>query len=72
MKVCCLFSYRENRYLLFLTENYVALDILKRFLSDLNSAQLTSADGTAEVLEPHVLFGSCFPKDNRYIQVIIL
>ena len=27
-------SYRENRYLLFLTENYAALQVLKRYLQE--------------------------------------
>lgn len=63
-------SCRESRYLLFLTENYVALDILQHYLRDLNAAQLM-AEGTPELLEPHILFGSCFPKDNQYIQVSI-
>ena len=29
-----LFLYRENRYLLFLTENYAALQVLKRYLQE--------------------------------------
>ena len=29
-------SYRENRYLLFLTENYAALQVLKRYLQEVS------------------------------------
>ena len=32
--VSILFLYRENRYLLFLTENYAALQVLKRYLQE--------------------------------------
>lgn len=65
------YTIRENRYLLFLTENYVALDILKHYLSDVNTLhQLDSAEGNPEEnLEPYVLFGSSFPKDKEYTQV---
>ena len=65
---------RENRYVLFLTENYAALDILKNpknYLSD----KLRIADQQGLSLEPgkdvqpFILFGSSFPKDKEYTQV---
>ena len=60
----------ENRYLLFLTENYAALDILKHYLSGVDSSQtLNTADVKQETMEPFVLFGSSFPKDKEYTQV---
>ena len=49
---------RESRYLLFLTENYAALSILQQDL-------LLHAENP-----PFVLFGSSFPKDREYTQVI--
>ena len=49
---------RESRYLLFLTENYAALRILQiDILFDMNNP-------------PFVLFGSSFPKDREYTQVL--
>ena len=48
----------------------MALDILQHYLRDLNAAQLM-AEGIPELLEPHILFGSCFPKDSQYIQVSV-
>jgi len=74
-------TFRENRYLLFLTENYAALEILRHYLSDVMcSSPLTSvadiapgSDGSGERLlekmEPFILFGSSFPKDKEYTQV---
>ena len=65
---------RENRYVLFLTENYAALDILKNpknYLSlsdELNVAQSTG-DVAANDIQPFILFGSSFPKDKEYTQV---
>ena len=53
--------------MLFLTENYVALDILKHYLGNVNLAE-----GHHEEMEPYILFGSSFPKDKEYTQVIIL
>ena len=64
--------YRESRYLLFLTENYVALDILKHYLGTVNAMhQLDMAEGQPdhEEMEPYILFGSSFPKDKEYTQV---
>ena len=90
---------RENRYLLFLTENYAALEILKQYLQDQDrtfpqfpsqsdeSAPQTigqsdesapqSTEESEELslkpweMEPFVLFGSSFPKDKEYTQVIV-
>ena len=51
-----LLDFRENRYLLLLTENYSALKILQQ-------TDLTDRD-------PVILFGSSFPEDINYTQVI--
>ena len=60
--------YRENRYLLFLTENYAALDILKHYIrGKVHSRGGLSVSDDAE--EPYTLFGSSFPKDREYTQV---
>ena len=50
-------DFRENRYLLLLTENYSALRILQQ-------TDLTDRD-------PVILFGSSFPEDINYTQVIM-
>ena len=60
------FSCRENRYLLFLTENYAALQVLKHKLHEAVSMSSKSNDRKKE---PFVLFGSSFPKDREYTQV---
>ena len=62
--------YSENRYVLFLTENYAALDILKNPKSYLEEGLdiSQSKDGVADV-QPFILFGSSFPKDKEYTQV---
>ena len=53
-----------------MTENYAALDILKHYLSGVDSSQtLNAADVKQETMEPFVLFGSSFPKDQEYTQV---
>ena len=57
--------FRESRYLLFLTENYSALQTLKQYI--ITTTETSSTDG--EFNEPFVLFGSSFPKDNEYSQV---
>ena len=74
-------TFRENRYLLFLTENYAALDILRHYLNDVvrssHSDSVASiapgSDGSGERLlekmEPFILFGSSFPRDKEYTQV---
>ena len=75
------FFCRENRYLLFLTENYAALQVLKHYLNEVVglscnvpiSAALEEEMGQESVrrrrMEPFVLFGSSFPKDREYTQV---
>ena len=66
---------RENRYLLFLTENYAALEILKQYLHDQEgphtpqSVEPAGASLKPWEMEPFVLFGSSFPKDKEYTQV---
>ena len=82
-----LLMYRENRYLLFLTENYAALEILKQYLQDqegtfpqcIDQSDESVPQSTGELdelslkpweMEPFVLFGSSFPKDKEYTQVI--
>ena len=71
--------HRENRYLLFLTENYAALEILKQYLQDREGEPLLPRDGLHHEeeettlkpweMEPFVLFGSSFPRDKEYTQV---
>ena len=56
---------RESRYLLVLTENYAALPIVWKEL-------LRSDDETRLGDEPVVIFGSSFPKDQEYTQVLTL
>ncbi|XP_070250935.1 E3 ubiquitin-protein ligase RNF213 isoform X3 [Myotis yumanensis] len=46
----------ESRYLLVLTRNYVALQILQRTLF-------------AEDQQPEIIFGSSFPRDQEYAQI---
>jgi hypothetical protein len=61
---------RENRYLLFLTENYAALDILEHYIRGKKherAAGLEEEEDTAAA--PFTLFGSSFPKDKDYTQV---
>ena len=72
---------RENRYLLFLTENYAALQVLKHYLHEVVglSSNVPISDALEEDMggesirrrrmEPFVLFGSSFPKDREYTQV---
>ena len=66
---------RENRYLLFLTENYSALHVLKHYLhKEINLTVTQEGTGLEEKkhkqrMEPFVLFGSSFPKDREYTQV---
>jgi hypothetical protein len=50
-----------------LTENYVALDILKHYLGNIHAIP----EGHPEEMEPYILFGSSFPKDKEYTQVKI-
>ncbi len=74
-------SCSENRYLLFITENYAALEVLKHYLNEdvgMSTSELLQAHDIAELdeiprrkrkMEPFVLFGSSFPKDREYTQV---
>ena len=77
-------SCSENRYLLFLTENYAALQVLKHKLHEaigisIKNEESTSGQGLElneserdikrRRKEPFVLFGSSFPKDREYTQV---
>ena len=75
------YTHRENRYLLFLTENYAALEILKQYLQD-HEGEPSSPPGSGELsedrdestlkpweMEPFILFGSSFPKDKEFTQV---
>ena len=77
-----LVSFRENRYLLFLTENYAALEVLKHKLhesvmalsstapeSSVGSSITSSIKAARRTTEPYVLFGSSFPRDKDYTQV---
>jgi len=52
------YSNSESRYLLFMTENFAALRVLQQHLLQDNEQP------------PYVLFGSSFPKDMEYTQVI--
>ena len=73
--------FRDSRYLLFLTENYAALQVLKHYLHEVVgfssnvpiSAGLEEEMGEESVrrqrMEPFILFGSSFPKDREYTQV---
>ena len=49
--------FRESRYLLVLTENYAALPIVLQELHEKKE-------------EPIVIFGSSFPKDQEFTQVL--
>ena len=62
-KDCIYFTFlRENRYLLFLTENYAALNILKHYIN-------IGFDSKDSSNQPYILFGSSFPKDKDYTHV---
>ena len=64
--------HRENQYLLFLTENYAALEILKQYLHDQEGGHPAPSDQLKPwEMEPYVLFGSSFPKDKEYTQVSV-
>lgn len=67
---------RENRYLLFVTENFAALEVLKDFIAATMKKMLKERDGAVENgdsavenRKPMVLFGSSFPKDCTFTQV---
>ena len=65
------FILRENRYLLFLTENYAALRVLNHYLKvTVGTSNMQSGINTGDTtVEPFVLFGSSFPKDKDFTQV---
>lgn len=63
----CSFS-RENRYLLFITENYAALQIIQSHLQNVIELSNNYAK-ESERTKAFVLFGSSFPKDKMYTQV---
>ena len=77
------YFHRENRYLLFITENYAALEVLKQYLKDNDNEHESEFEEEEEVvstsmedkepkpweLEPFILFGSSFPQDKEYAQV---
>ena len=68
----CLLSCSENRYLLFLTENYAALEILNHYLRDVvGTASADPVETRPEDMHPFILFGSSFPKDKEYTQVMV-
>ena len=75
--LCCGKNCRENRYLLFLTENYAALQTLQHFL-EVNYHNMEKSDGSSaphslesdvDKQPPLILFGSSFPKDKHFTQV---
>ena len=70
IKLGCIF-FSENRYLLFLTENYAALDILEHYLEVGSGEDSPSEEDSDSVVpsKPFILFGSSFPKDKDYTQV---
>jgi hypothetical protein len=63
-------NYSENRYLLFLTENYAALDILEHYIRGKKQERAVDAEEKKDTAAaPFTLFGSSFPKDKDYTQV---
>ena len=65
----------ENRYLLFLTENYAALDILEHYIRGKKHERVGALEpeetvATTHTWKPFTLFGSSFPKDKEYTQVL--
>ena len=66
----CTFVYHsENRYLLFLTENYAALDILEHYIRGKKHDKAVASKEKDTAAAPFTLFGSSFPKDKDYTQV---
>lgn len=67
----CTFS-SENRYLLFLTESYAALQTLQHFFevnyqkTGVQSSVQLKSSSTIEQQPPLLLFGSSFPKDKHF------
>lgn len=66
--IVILLLFRENRYLLFLTENYAALQTLQHYLHGTFHTEHPS-EQRGQGVEPFILFGSSFPKDKEYTQV---
>ena len=74
LEFMCVFFFRENRYLLLLTENYVALQVIKHFLPFFNqkkdevslSSSSASMIGSARGLEESPMSpGSTFSTGHR-------
>lgn len=72
----CKINFSENRYLLFLTESYAALQTLQHFfevnyqrMRVQSSSSSDSSSTTGEQQPPLILFGSSFPKDKHFTQV---
>ena len=63
--ILIVYQHRESRYLLFLTENYAALQTLQHFLE--SPALLARSNESHKA--PYILFGSSFPKDKTFTQV---
>ena len=61
--------FRENRYVLFLTENYAALDILINPTYLQTDIEFSQMNMDSNEHQPFILFGSSFPKDKEYTQV---
>ena len=65
--------FSENRYLLLLTENYAALQAALHVLSKIHKERSTEdviCEDSDEDMEPVILFGSSFPRDREYTQVM--
>ena len=65
--------------MLFLTENYAALNILKHYIRgakqetvDVIPEEDENGSEGSHALEPFILFGSSFPRDKEYTQVDVL
>ena len=67
--LCTFVHHSENRYLLFLTENYAALDILEHYIRGKKHERAVASEGEDTAAAPFTLFGSSFPKDKDYTQV---
>ena len=67
-----LFLYSQNRYLLFLTESYAALQTLQHFFEvnyQQNTKPSSKSSATGEQQPPLIIFGSSFSNDRRITQV---
>ena len=56
--------------MLFLTDNYSSLQVLKHYIVTSSSLQASNSS-ISQSMEPYVLFGSSFPKDSEFAQVCI-